>query len=195
MDVGRAALIAARKDGVKDGQTVGIGGLHAAESAELEDRRVLGVAHAGIALDAGVDALQELATSDQWNRPSHRCVGAPDVDIGVGNDLAGLVVDDLDGQRHLDAGIALGEILADLLATDVWKVSVFVPSASVLSARPHTQRALVDVGHEDAGTGVLEQGRRVHVLGHGLVGLVVDPRDGEVVTGAERASVQCQVSI
>lgn len=187
MNVGGTPLVAARNDGVKDGQTVGVGGLHAAESPELEDGRVLGVAHAGVALDAGVDALEESATADQGGRPSHRRVGAPDIDIGVGHDLAGLVVDDLDGQGHLDAGLALGDVLADFLATDVLEESA---RSRLRIATPPTQRALVDVGHENAGTGVLEQGRGVHVLGHGLVGLVVDPRDREVVTGAERASTR-----
>ena len=65
--------------------------------------------------------------SQQSAQSSYRRVGAPDVDVGVGDDLAGLVVDDLDGQRHLDTGQAFGDILADLLATDVWKCQHRLP--------------------------------------------------------------------
>lgn len=190
VDMGRAALVATRQHGVKDGQPVGIGGLHAAESPELEDRRVIRVAHARVALDASIDTLQESATPQQSSRSSYRRVGAPDIDIGVGNHLAGLVVDDLDGQSHFDTGHTLGEVLADLLATDVWKGSA---SASSSFMQPHTQRPLVNVGHEDAGASILEQGRGIHVLRDGLVGLVVDPRHGEVVSRAERAPVNVSI--
>ncbi len=50
---------------------------------------------------------------------TNRRVGAPDVHISIRNDLAGLVVDDLDDQRKLDASLVLGVVLADLLSLDV----------------------------------------------------------------------------
>lgn len=48
-------------------------------------------------------------------------VGAPDVNVGVGDGLACLVVHNLDGKRHLDTPLAVGDVLADLLALDVYQ--------------------------------------------------------------------------
>lgn len=47
---------------------------------------------------------------------THRGVRAPDVDVCVGDRLARLVVNHLDGQRQLDALLAAGNILPDLLS-------------------------------------------------------------------------------
>jgi hypothetical protein len=54
---------------------------------------------------------------------THGRVGAPNVDVGIGDRLAGLVVDDLDGQRQGDTLLAAGNVLPDLLAKNVWGIS------------------------------------------------------------------------
>lgn len=105
MNVSGAAVIVAGHDTVKDGDTVGVGGLHTTESRELQDGGIVRVTHAGIALDSAIDAGR---------------IGRPNIDVSVGNDLAGLVVDDLDGERHLDARLVLADVLANFLAPDVF---------------------------------------------------------------------------
>jgi len=46
-------------------------------------------------------------------------VGAPNVNEGVGNNLAGLVIDDLDGDGHLDTVLTLGKVPSDFFALHV----------------------------------------------------------------------------
>jgi hypothetical protein len=47
-------------------------------------------------------------------------VAAPDVDVGVWYNLAGLVINNLDRQRELDALLAIGNVLPDFLALHVY---------------------------------------------------------------------------
>lgn len=56
-------------------------------------------------------------------------VRAPNVDIGVVDRLAGLVVDHLDSQGQGDARLVVGDVLADLLSFDVF----ILQSATVLN--------------------------------------------------------------
>ena len=121
MNVGGAALVVAGEERVKRGDAVVIGRLHAAESGALEDGRIVRVAHAGVALDADVDALclSALPGIERETRITHSRVRAPDVNVGVGNRLACLVVNHLDGQRQLDALLAAGNVLPDFLSLDI----------------------------------------------------------------------------
>ena len=102
-----------------------VSGLDAAEGGALQHARVVGVAHAGVALDTDVDALSRpckpLFTpyGGICAAEAYRRVGAPNIDVRVRHRSAGLVVDDLDGQRKLDACLALRVVLADLLALHV----------------------------------------------------------------------------
>jgi hypothetical protein len=52
---------------------------------------------------------------------THRRVGTPYVNIGVGHRLAALVVDHLDGQRQGDAALVIRNVLPDLLSLHVWE--------------------------------------------------------------------------
>ena len=47
----------------------------------------------------------------------------PEIDVNVGNRLAGIDVDDLDIDVEVDAGLVLADVPADKLAVDVWKES------------------------------------------------------------------------
>lgn len=104
MNVGSTPIVVTGEGRIERRNAVAVCWLHAAERGSLEDGGILGVTHAGVALNADVDTGR---------------VGAPDVDVGVRHDLAGLVVDNLDGKSHLDTLFAVGDILADLFALDV----------------------------------------------------------------------------
>jgi hypothetical protein len=99
-------------------------------------------------------------------------VGAPDVNIGILDRRASLVVNDLDGQGHLDTLLALRIVLADLLAL-------------------HVERALIDNWHLDAGTRVGEQRRWVGLESDGLVALVADLGDRDVAPLVNGVPVLC----
>jgi hypothetical protein len=62
VDVGGASVVVAREERVERCHAVVVGRLHAAERGALKDRRVLGVAHAGVALHANVDALRPVSS-------------------------------------------------------------------------------------------------------------------------------------
>lgn len=58
VDVGCPSFVVAREERVERGNAVLVGRLHAAQGRALQDGRVVGVAHARVALDADVDALE-----------------------------------------------------------------------------------------------------------------------------------------
>ena len=45
----------------------------------------------------------------------------PEIDVDVGNRLAGVNVDNLDIDVEVDASLVLADVPADKLAVDVWK--------------------------------------------------------------------------
>ena len=57
MDVGSTSVIVTGEKRVKRRNSVVVGWLDTAHGSELQDARVLGVSHARVALDTGVDAL------------------------------------------------------------------------------------------------------------------------------------------
>ena len=56
MNVGCAAFVVARQEGVKGGNAVIISGLDAAQGSALEDRGIVGVTHTRIALNTNIHA-------------------------------------------------------------------------------------------------------------------------------------------
>ena len=125
VNVGRAPIIVARHQCVKGSDTVRVDRLHAAERGAHQDRRVVGVAHAGVALDTDVDTLFPIASARCFtytNWGTYRGVGAPDVNIRVLDRLAGVDIHGLDGERHGDTRLAVGDVLADLLTENVYHV-------------------------------------------------------------------------
>jgi hypothetical protein len=123
VDVGGTSVVVAREEGVERGDAVVVGGLHPAERRALQNRRVVGVAHAGVALHADIDALHQSVTpvGTQKATATHRRVGTPYVNIGVGHRLAALVVDHLDGQRQGDTALVIRNVLPDLLSLHIWE--------------------------------------------------------------------------
>ncbi len=77
------AFVVAGEQGVEGGDAVAVGRLDTAESGPLQHGSIVGITHTGISLHANVRAGG---------------VGAPDVNIGICDGLAGLVVDYLDDQ-------------------------------------------------------------------------------------------------
>ncbi len=61
MDVGGTALVMARHQRVKGGDAVVVRRLDATKRRPLQDRRVVGVAHSGVALDTDIHALSHVS--------------------------------------------------------------------------------------------------------------------------------------
>lgn len=108
VDVGRAAGVVARDDGLELDHTVDVGLLEAAEEGLVEVGGVVGVAVAG-GYDAGVDACG---------------VAVPGVDVNGRDGLAGRGVDELDVEVEGNTGLVLRHVCANQLAVDVvWALS------------------------------------------------------------------------
>lgn len=58
VDVGCASLVVSGEERVERCYAVVIGGLHTTEGGTLQDRSIVGVAHAGVALHADIYALK-----------------------------------------------------------------------------------------------------------------------------------------
>jgi len=71
VDVGGPSLVAAWEETVEEGDAVGVGRLDAAHGGSLEHGGVVGVAHAGVALDTHVHALNMMSV-----------IFAPDSEVG-----------------------------------------------------------------------------------------------------------------
>lgn len=65
MNVGGTPVVVSGEERVERGNAVRVSRLHAAEGGALEDRGIVGVAHAGVALHADVNALRLLASGKQ----------------------------------------------------------------------------------------------------------------------------------
>jgi hypothetical protein len=104
VNVSGTTAIVAGEESVESGDTMGISELQASECCALEHCGIMKISHTRVALDTDVHA---------------RGVRAPDINIGIGDDLAGLVVDNLDGESHTETLLALCDVLADVLSLDV----------------------------------------------------------------------------
>jgi len=98
------ALIVAWEDGLKSNNTVGICGLDASQEGTVPSS----ISYISSDIDAGVD------TSG---------VAIPDIDVHIWNAKTGGDVDVLDFEVEGDTGLAFGDILTNVLASDVvWTI-------------------------------------------------------------------------
>ncbi len=103
VDVGGSACVVAGEDGLELGYAVGVGRLDPAEPG------LLGVGLVGgVAVAVGDDAAVHAGG-----------VAVPDLDVNVGDGLAGGYVDDLVVEEQGNARLVLDHILADVLASHV----------------------------------------------------------------------------
>jgi hypothetical protein len=72
VDVGGAPVVVAGEESVEGGNAVAIGRLDATEGGAVEDGGIIGVAHAGVALDTDVDTLRSKVSISQF--PQSRAV-------------------------------------------------------------------------------------------------------------------------
>ena len=102
----------------------------------------------------------------------------PDLNVDVGDGLAGVDVDDLRVHAHEEALLILDVVIADELAADICHaVSNSPPIPGCSRSISRTVGALGGLGAEHAGVDALEQLRRVRVHGVFLRRLVVDPEE------------------
>ena len=100
VDMCGAAGVVAWQEAVEGRDAVAVGRLDAAKGGPLQYGCVIGVPHAGISLDSNVHALvgvSNLYLSRPSSSMTYSGVAAPDINVGVWNNLAGLVVNHLDG--------------------------------------------------------------------------------------------------
>lgn len=151
VDMGSAAGVVTRECGVELYDTVLVSLGNAAEEGLVEVGFI-----AGVAIAAGNDA-----------RVNTSRVAVPELEVNLGNRLAGVDVDNLDVKVQRHSLLILGNVAADQLALD-------------------PVRALSNLGSEDAGVVASEEGSRVSVDGDaGEVGGVGSSEDGVHVTSSE----------
>ena len=100
-----SSRVVAREDGLELGDAVGVGGLDAAQPGVVEVGQVARVA---------------VAASDYAAVYAGR-VAVPDLKVHVRDWVAGRYVNDLVVHQEGHAGLVFGDVLADVLAGDVWE--------------------------------------------------------------------------
>ena len=151
VDMGGAAGVVAREQGIELDDTVLVGLGDAAEEGLVDVGRIVGVAIA-----AGNDT-----------RVNTSRVAVPELEVDLGDGLAGVDVDDLDVKVQRHSLLVLGDVAADQLALD-------------------PVRALGSLGSEDAGVVASEEGSGVSVGSDASeIGGVGSGKDGVHVTSTQ----------
>jgi len=130
VDMVGTALVMARNKSIEEGNSVGIRRLKTTESSGVDDGLVVRVTIARIVQDTTINTLENLNVNFRLSKfigeqlsgfmsQTYSGVTAPEIDPEIGHGFAGLNINNLDSQPHLDTTLTIGDILSDLLATDV----------------------------------------------------------------------------
>lgn len=103
MYVAGTAGIVTGKDGLEGGYAVLVGGLDASEESIVDVGSVRGIT-VTVGNDTAIDT---------------RSVAVPDLEIEVRDGLAGVNIDNLVVEKEVDTLLVLGEVFANVLATDI----------------------------------------------------------------------------